>query len=275
MLYWKEHENDTLCRVCNTPRYVETETNSSSEDDLSLKRKKVSAKEMRGPRSIEIWKMGAVNYLEALKLQEKLTSDRKTHKIKDTLLSLQHPPTFTLGKRRTVHNVLVSEAELKAMGAELHYTERGGDVTFHGPHQAVLYPIISLRDIRIGARKYVENLESTMIELASLYGVKARAGHTGETGVWVGHRKIGAIGVRISSGITSHGLAFNIDPDLNYFKHIVPCGIADKEVTSLQKEVGKVLPSEQVIHEQLISSFVKVFGYTDVTWRDKTSDDKE
>ncbi|KAL1550351.1 Lipoyl ligase [Salvia divinorum] len=228
---------------------------------------------MRGPRSIEIWKMGAVNYLEALKLQEKLTSDRKTHKIKDTLLSLQHPPTFTLGKRRTVHNVLVSEAELQAMGAELHYTERGGDATFHGPHQAILYPVISLRDIGIGARKYVENLESTMIELASLYGIKARAGQTGETGVWVGQRKIGAIGVRISSGVTSHGLAFNIDPDLNYFKHIVPCGIPDKEVTSLQKEVGlgQMLPSEQVIHEQLVSCFTKIFGYTGITWRDKTS----
>lgn len=230
--------------------------------------------EMRVRRSIEIWKMGAVNYLEALKLQEKLASDRKLHKITDTLLSLQHPPTYTLGKRRTVHNLLVSEAELTAMGAELHHTERGGDVTYHGPHQAIMYPIISLRDIGIGARKYVENLESTMIEVASLYGVKACAGQKGETGVWVGQRKIGAIGVRISSGITSHGLAFNIDPDLNYFKHIVPCGIADKEVTSLQKEVGQVLPSEDVIHQQLISCFIKIFGYTDVTWRD-SSDDEE
>ncbi|KAK2973028.1 hypothetical protein RJ640_001551 [Escallonia rubra] len=111
------------------------------------------------------------------------------------------------------------------MGAELHYTQRGGDITFHGPHQAILYPIISLRDIGHGARNYVEKLESSMIELASLYGVKARAGQAGETGVWVGERKIGAIGVPISSGITSHGLAFNIDPDLSYFKHVVPLQI--------------------------------------------------
>ncbi|KAG8370890.1 hypothetical protein BUALT_Bualt13G0030500 [Buddleja alternifolia] len=223
---------------------------------------------MRVPRSLEIWKMGVVNYLDALKLQEKLASDRKIHKITDTLLSLQHPPTYTLGKRRTDHNVLVSEAELKSMGAELHYTQRGGDVTFHGPHQAILYPIISLRDIGLGARKYVENLELTMIELASLYGVKACPGEKGETGVWVGGRKIGAIGVRISSGITSHGLAFNINPDLNYFKHIVPCGIADKEVTSLQREVEDVLPSEEVIHEELVSCFVRIFGYTNVVWKD-------
>ncbi|KAH6794482.1 lipoyltransferase 2 [Perilla frutescens var. hirtella] len=224
---------------------------------------------MRGSRSIEIWKMGAVNYLEALKLQEKLASDRKLHKITDTLLSLQHPPTYTLGKRRTIHNLLVPEADLKAMGAELHYTQRGGDVTFHGPRQAILYPIISLRDIGIGARKYVENLESTMVELASLYGVKACAGRTGETGVWVGERKIGAIGVRISCGITNHGLAFNIDPDLNYFKHIVPCGIPDKEVTSLQKVVKHIMiPCDQVIEEQLISCFLKIFGYTDISWRE-------
>ncbi|PIM99089.1 Lipoyltransferase [Handroanthus impetiginosus] len=226
---------------------------------------------MRVPRSLEVWKMGIVNYSQALKLQEKLASDRKVHKITDTLLSLQHPPTYTLGKRRTDHNILIPESELKAMGAELHYTQRGGDVTFHGPHQAILYPIVSLRDIGFGARKYVEKLEQTMIELAALYGVKASAGQTGETGVWVGTRKIGAIGVRISSGITSHGLAFNINPDLNYFKHIVPCGIADKEVTSLQKQVGQVLPCEEVIHEQLISCFISKFEYTDVVWKDISS----
>ncbi|PSR95384.1 Octanoyltransferase [Actinidia chinensis var. chinensis] len=226
---------------------------------------------MRISRSLEVWKMGSVNYLEALKLQDKLVSDRKTRKISDTLLSLQHPPTYTLGKRRTDHNLLVPEPDLRKIGAELHYTQRGGDITFHGPHQAILYPIISLRDIGLGARNYVEKLELTMIELASLYGVKARAGQKGETGVWVGERKIGAIGVRISSGITSHGLAFNIDPDLSYFKHIVPCGIADKEVTSLGKETEATLPAEEVIHEQLISCFSRVFGFSDIIWQDDAS----
>ncbi|KAJ4836082.1 Lipoyl ligase [Turnera subulata] len=222
-------------------------------------------------RSLEVWKLGRVNYLEALKLQEKLASDRKAHKISDTLLSLQHPPTYTLGKRKTEHNLLVQISELEKMGAELHYTQRGGDITYHGPHQAILYPIISLRSVGLGARAYVENLELTMIEFASLYGVKAFPGKKGETGVWVQDRKIGAIGVRISSGITSHGLAFNIDPDLNYFKHIVPCGIADKEVTSLRRETGTVLPSEEVIHEQLISCFAKVFGFTSLVWKENAS----
>lgn len=215
--------------------------------------------------------MGTINYLDALKLQEKLVSDRKTHKIRDTLLSLQHPPTYTLGKRRTDHNLLISESDLRKIGAELHYTQRGGDITFHGPHQAILYPIISLRDVGIGARNYVEKLELTMIELASLYGIKACAGQTGETGVWVGERKIGAIGVRISHGITSHGLAFNIDPDLNYFKHIVPCGITDKDVTSLRKETDLELPTENVIHEQLISCFARLLGYSNLIWKENAS----
>ncbi|KAI3696993.1 hypothetical protein L6452_29680 [Arctium lappa] len=226
---------------------------------------------MRIPRKLEVWRLGTVSYLEALKLQEKLASDRKTSKISDTLLSLQHPPTYTLGKRRTDHNLLVPESELKNMGAELHYTQRGGDITFHGPHQAILYPILSLREIGLGARKYVENLESTMIELAALYGVKAHGLRKLETGVWVGERKIGAIGVRISSGITSHGLAFNIDPDLRYYKHIVPCGIYDKEVTSLRRETDMVLPDEEVIQEQLVSCFARLFGYSDIIWRNGSS----
>jgi len=223
-------------------------------------------------RALEVWKLGTVNYLEALKLQEKLVSQRKAHKIPDTLLSLQHPPTYTLGKRRTDHNLLIPVSELQNIGAELHYTQRGGDITYHGPHQAVLYPIVSLRDVGLGARKYVEKLESTMIELASLYGVEATAGNKCETGVWVGDRKIGAIGLHISYGISSHGLAFNIDPDLNYFKHIVPCGIADKEVTSLRRETGTTaLPTEEVIHEQLISCFMRQFGFSSIRWKENAS----
>lgn len=208
--------------------------------------------------------MGTVNYLDALKLQEKLVSDRKIHKIPDSLLCLQHPPTYTVGKRRTDHNLLISQSELDNIGAQLHYTQRGGDITFHGPSQAILYPVVSLRDIGLGARRYVEKLELTMIELASLYGVEARAGQKGETGIWVGDKKIGAIGVQISNGITSHGLAFNVDPDMSYFKHIVPCGIADKQVTCLKEETNLPLPSEDVIQEQLISCFARQFGYTNL-----------
>uniref|UniRef100_A0ACD5YG38 Uncharacterized protein n=1 Tax=Avena sativa TaxID=4498 RepID=A0ACD5YG38_AVESA len=218
-------------------------------------------------RVLEAWKLGVVKYGDALKLQERLVAERKAGRVQDLVLSLQHPPTYTIGKRPTDHNLLVPESSLEGLGAELHRTERGGDITFHGPRQAVLYPILSLRDIGLGARRYVEGLEAAMVEVASMYGVKARPGGAC-TGVWVGDRKIGAIGVRISSGFTCHGLAFNIDPDLGYFKHIVPCGIANKEVTSLRREAAVELPPDEVIHDQLVQSLATTFRFSDVQVKD-------
>ncbi|KAL2340660.1 hypothetical protein Fmac_008600 [Flemingia macrophylla] len=135
---------------------------------------------MRGLRNLEVWKLGVVNYLDALKLQEKLALERKLHRRCDTLLSLQHPPTYTVGKRQTVHNLLIPQPELEKIGAELHYTQRGGDITFYGPHQAILYPILSLRDMGLSARSFVEKIELTMIELTAMYGVKACPGQSGE-----------------------------------------------------------------------------------------------
>ncbi|KAK1666972.1 hypothetical protein QYE76_055131 [Lolium multiflorum] len=234
------------------------------------KRQSVTNPQMSGGgarRVLEAWRLGVVKYGDALKLQERLVADRRAGRVPDLVLSLQHPPTYTFGKRRTDHNLLVPESSLGALGAELHRTERGGDVTFHGPRQAVLYPILSLRDVGLGARRYVEGLEAAMVEVASLYGVEARPGGRC-TGVWVGDRKIGAIGVRISSGFTSHGLAFNIDPDLGYFKHIVPCGIANKDVTSLRQEAKVELPPDEVIHHQLVQSLAKTFRFSHVEVKD-------
>ncbi|KAG9148085.1 hypothetical protein Leryth_003655 [Lithospermum erythrorhizon] len=142
---------------------------------------------MRVARSLEVWKLGAMNYLQGIMMQEKAMSARKGT---DILLSLRHSPAYKLGKRPTIHNLLVPESELKSKGAELHYRERGGDVTSHGLRQAIPYPILSLLDIGPGARKYVENLELTMTELASLYCLKDCAGKTGETGVRVGGQKV-------------------------------------------------------------------------------------
>lgn len=223
-------------------------------------------------RVLEAWRLGVVKYGEALQLQERLVADRKAGRVGDLVLSLQHPPTYTLGKRheKAERNLLAPEADLRALGAEIHRTERGGDVTFHGPRQAVLYPLLSLRTLGLGARRYVEGLESAMIQVAALHGVSARPGDPGETGVWVGDRKIGAIGVRISSGFTWHGLAFNIDPDLEYFEHIVPCGIVGKGVTSLRREVGDgaELPADGVIHDQLVGCLATTLGFTDVEFKD-------
>ncbi|XP_066383039.1 octanoyltransferase LIP2, mitochondrial-like [Miscanthus floridulus] len=192
-------------------------------------------------------------------------------RVRDLVLSLQHPLTYTLGERRekAERNLLASDAELRALGVELHHTERGSDVTFHGPWQAVLYPVLSLRALGLGTWRYVEGLESAMIQVAALHGVSARPGDPGETRVWVGNCKIGAIEVRISSGFTCHGLAFNIDPDLGYFEHIVPCGIAGKGVTSLRREVGGgELPADGVIHDQLVQCLATTLGFTNVEFKD-------
>ncbi|CAI7744447.1 unnamed protein product [Closterium sp. NIES-53] len=196
----------------------------------------------------------------------------------DLLLALQHPPVVTIGKRQAIgaSHIIAGEDELAARGVEVHRTARGGDVTFHGPGQAVLYPVLRLPDLRLGARRYVEGLEDVMVRGAARFGVEARGRVPGMTGVWVGWdeegsdgdsagvdasggisggdsnitseggsgRKIGAVGVQISGGVTRHGLAFNISTDLSFFKLIVPCGLEGKAVTSLNEErrrlAGKV-----------------------------------
>ncbi|KAJ6702824.1 OCTANOYLTRANSFERASE [Salix viminalis] len=201
---------------------------------------------MRFPVNLEVWKLGTVNYLEELTLQEKLFSDRKAHKIPDVMLSLQHPPTYTLGKWQTDHNLLIPGKQRKGLNRSVSSSP------FKPKNSKALLP------------------ESTAVTV-KMSQKQEDCWKKCETGVWVGDRKIGANGARISSGITSHGLAFNTDPDLDYFKHIVPCGIADKEVTSLRRETGTVLPSEDVIHEQLISCFARIFGFKNLILKENKS----
>lgn len=220
---------------------------------------------MAGGRALVVRRLGVVRYSEALALQASLVERRRSDDIGDTLICLQHPPTFTVGKRRTLHNLLSSPAVLASLGAQVHETERGGDITFHGPRQAVLYPILSLRQLRLGVRRYVEGLEDVMVRVCALHGVEARGRMVKETGVWVQDRKIGAIGVKVSSGsVTSHGLAFNVDPDLEFYNHIVPCGIADKEVTSLRREVVPAVPDMDMVTEELIQAFADQFGFESI-----------
>lgn len=179
------------------------------------------------------------------------------------LLFVEHPPVYTLGKSGKMEHILLSEAAMQAKGIEFFHTNRGGDITFHGPQQIVGYPILDLEKFYRDIGKYLRNIEEVIILTLAEYGIEG-ARSTGETGVWIdpdrpGHeRKICAIGVRSSRWITMHGFAFNINTDLDYFSNIIPCGIQDKQVTSLQKELGHAVDFEEV-KEKVKRNFEKVF----------------
>jgi lipoyl(octanoyl) transferase len=159
------------------------------------------------------------------------------------LLFTEHPPVYTLGKSGKKENVLLDDDEMKKRGIQFFNTNRGGDITFHGPGQIVGYPILDLEKFYTDIGKYLRNLEEVIILTLAEYGIKGDRS-AGETGVWIDpsvpgkERKICAIGVRCSRWITMHGFAFNVNTDLSYFNHIIPCGISNKQVTSLEKEVG-------------------------------------
>ena len=192
---------------------------------------------------IAVRRLGRIEYDAALALQQELVEDRRAGRIGDTLLLLEHPPVITLGVRTRGRpsNVLASLDDLLAAGVRVVETGRGGDVTYHGPGQLVGYPIFDLRPDRCDVHQYVRDLEEALILAVRRFGVSAGR-VTGLTGVWVGpagrEDKLAAIGVRISRWITSHGFALNVTTDLNNFGLIVPCGITDHGVTSLEHLVG-------------------------------------
>jgi lipoyl(octanoyl) transferase len=180
-----------------------------------------------------------------------------------SLLFVEHPPVYTLGKSGKIEHVLITEEERKAKGIEFYATNRGGDITFHGPQQAVVYPILDLEKFCTDIGLYLRNLEEVIILTMAAYGLKGERS-AGETGVWMApgirgsERKIAAIGVRCSRWITMHGFALNVNTDLSYFNYIVPCGIQNKQVTSLQKELNRELPFAEV-KEKLKKNFETVF----------------
>jgi len=210
-------------------------------------------------RELVVRRLGLVPYNDALDLQKTLVEDRRAGRIPDTLLLLEHPHVITLGVKlaeaRT--HVVATPESLAARGVAVVETGRGGDVTYHGPGQLVAYPILDLRPDRQDVHRYVRDLEAAMIGLCGAYGIIAGR-IAGFSGAWVGDRKIGAIGVRISRWITSHGLAFNVSPDLSFFDLIVPCGIADKGVTSLSLELGRVLTIDEVA-DAFVPAFAAAF----------------
>ena len=202
--------------------------------------------------------LGLTAYAEALAVQQALAEGRKRGEATDTLLLLQHPHVITLGRAANRANVLADTATRAARSVELFETGRGGDVTYHGPGQLVGYPIINLAPDRCDVRRYVRDLEEVLIRTASEFGVQA-ARIAGLSGVWVGNEKLAAIGVRISRWVTMHGFAFNVTTDLDYFGLIVPCGITDHGVTSLQKLLGQPVEMETVA-ARVVRHFGEVFN---------------
>lgn len=182
-------------------------------------------------RKCEVRELGRIGYGEALRWQERLVAARKQGEAPDQLLLLEHPHVITLGRNGDMKNLLASEDVLGRAGIEFHPTNRGGDITYHGPGQLVGYPIMDLREWKRDVGAFVRTLEQALIDTLAGYGIAAGR-IAGLTGVWTGERKIAAIGVHISRWVTSHGFALNVTTDLSYFEYIVPCGLT-KPVTSM------------------------------------------
>lgn len=215
-------------------------------------------------RELAIRRLGLLPYAEALELQRALVEDRRAGRIPDTLLLLQHPHVITVGVRKGgAANIVGTPEQLAERGVDIFETGRGGDVTYHGPGQLVAYPILDLRPDRQDVHQYVRDLEEVMIGVCAAFGLSA-AREPGLTGVWVGGDKIGAIGVRISRWVTSHGFAFNVNTDLSFFQLIVPCGIRDRGVTSLQVLTGRAHHMPTVEH-RVVEQFAAVFARRPLT----------
>ena len=223
--------------------------------------------------------LGTMDYKTAWELQEKIllsnvekkstsgNQDQLQQPLSSTthhLLFVEHPPVYTLGKSGKIQHVLINEEERFSKGIEFYNTNRGGDITFHGPGQLVAYPIFDLEKFDTDIGKYLRNLEEVIIKTLSEYGLKGERSK-GETGVWLDtatpgrERKICAIGVRCSRWITMHGFAFNVNTDLDYFKYIIPCGIGNKKVSSLKQELGTEIDMNK-IKQKVINQFEAVFN---------------
>lgn len=210
-------------------------------------------------RSLEVVDLGRVRYAEALRIQERLAEERKRGEGGDTLLFVEHPHVITMGRNGKDDHLLAGPEILARTGIEFFETNRGGDVTYHGPGQLVGYPIMDLREWRRDVHAFFRGVEEALIEALSTVGVKAeRLPQKGYEGVWVGGAKIAAIGIHISRWITSHGFALNVDTDLSYFKYIVPCGLT-KPVCSLRSLGSKA--TREDVKSAVAGAFAKTFGF--------------
>ncbi len=216
----------------------------------------------------QIEQLGLVDYAEALELQRVKVAQRKVGAIPDTLLLLEHPHVYTLGRNARPENILLSADKLAAQGVQVFATDRGGDVTYHGPGQLVGYPILDLTHHRRDISWFMRSLEEVFIRTACDFGVKAGR-FAGAPGVWVGNDKLVAMGVHLSRWVTSHGFAFNVNTDLRYFEWIVPCGLRDKGVSSLARLLGHAVEMETVV-QRVVEHFGAVFGLETVDSRQST-----
>jgi len=207
-------------------------------------------------------KLGRIDYMDALRLQEELVINRQEQLIPDTLLLLEHPPVITLGRRGKYSNIKVPPETLKQNNTEIYETDRGGDVTYHGPGQIVGYPIFDLKKHGRDIKQFVWNIEEVFIRmLKEQFNIEAHREGKEYTGVWVGKDKITAIGISVKKWVTMHGFAFNVNTNLDHFDWIVPCGLNDRGVTSLQKLVGKHMDFDEIM-ELTADYFCKIFNMT-------------
>jgi lipoyl(octanoyl) transferase len=210
---------------------------------------------------MEVRQLGLVPYAEALELQAQLVSERRAGAIPDQLLLLEHPHVITLGTSASTNHILLNDDERALLGIELFETGRGGDVTYHGPGQLVGYPIFDLKPDRCDLHRYVRDIEQALINALSDFGLSGER-KEGLTGVWYQQEKIAAIGVRVSSGwITSHGFALNVNTNLQFFDSIIPCGIRDHGVTSLQRALGREVSMADVM-SAVVHGFEGIFDYS-------------
>lgn len=201
--------------------------------------------------------LGQIDYWEAYNIQKRLWSRKIENGAADAVLLLEHPPTFTIGKSGKLENLLRTKEELEEEGIPLFFSDRGGDITYHGPGQLVVYPIIDLRSRGKDIHRYINDLEEVLIRTLADFSIEARR-DAKHVGVWVDDEKIAAIGVRIKRWITMHGFAINVNPNLEHFSYINPCGIVDKGVTSIAKVLSQDVPMEVVI-KGVVSHFAEVF----------------
>jgi lipoyl(octanoyl) transferase len=206
---------------------------------------------------VEVRRLGLLSYEEAWALQNRLADARRAGLGPNTLILLQHPHTYTIGRSGTRDHVFLTENELAARGITCLDVDRGGDVTYHGPGQLVGYPILDLGP-QPDVGWYLRSLEACLIDVLADFEIEAGR-MPGYTGVWIADRKIAAIGVKVSQGVTTHGFALNVTTDLSLFSHILPCGIPDKGVTSMALEVG-YQPSMEAVEEAVIARFAERVG---------------